>query len=321
MDIGNVLSRAWQTVWKHKVLWIFGILAGCGSASTSGGSNSGWSVASEEFNGYYLNIEGWQLGAILTVLFCLALIIIFLVIFLGAIGRIGLVRGTLHVDRGQEKLNFGELFNESMPYFWRVFGLTLLVALLTFFGVLFVGIPLSIITCGIGFIVLVIALLLLPVLVELSVIAIVVEDVGVFDGLKLGWDTLRKNLGTMILLWLILYLGLGLITMFIVGIPLALLAIPIVSGLIIGNGQLPTAGFIISAICFVAFIPVLLAISGIVRAFVTSSWTLTYLELTGQSSTPAPVLPPEAPTPPEEPEKPEPSEPPEESDEPLPDPL
>jgi len=27
MDYGNVLSRAWQIIWKHKVLWIFGILA------------------------------------------------------------------------------------------------------------------------------------------------------------------------------------------------------------------------------------------------------------------------------------------------------
>jgi hypothetical protein len=314
MDIGNVLSRAWQTIWKHKVFWIFGILAGCGSASTSGGSNTGWRFASEEFNGYYLNIEGWQLAGILTALFCLGLIIIFLVIFLGTIGRIGLVRGTQLVDGGREKLNFGELFNESMPYFWRVFGLSLLIFLLVFF----IGIPLSIITCGIGALALIIVL---PALVELSVVAIVVEDLGVFDGLKRGWDVYKDNLGTMILLWLILYLGLGLITAFIVGIPLALLAVPIMSGLIIGTDSSSWAGFIISAICFVAFIPVLLAISGILRAFVTSSWTLTYLELTGQSSTPAPALPPKAPQPPEEPETPKPSEPPEEPDEPLPDPL
>jgi hypothetical protein len=27
-DIGEVLSRAWQITWKHKVLWIIGILYG-----------------------------------------------------------------------------------------------------------------------------------------------------------------------------------------------------------------------------------------------------------------------------------------------------
>ncbi len=28
-NFGEVLSRAWQIIWKHKVLWIFGILASC----------------------------------------------------------------------------------------------------------------------------------------------------------------------------------------------------------------------------------------------------------------------------------------------------
>ena len=48
-DFGDVLSRAWQIIWKHKVLWIFGILAGCsrgssgfrGSSGGGGGDNGG----------------------------------------------------------------------------------------------------------------------------------------------------------------------------------------------------------------------------------------------------------------------------------------
>ena len=38
MNIGDVLSQAWKTIWKHKVLWIFGIFAGCSSASYSAGN-------------------------------------------------------------------------------------------------------------------------------------------------------------------------------------------------------------------------------------------------------------------------------------------
>jgi len=41
MDFGYVLKRAWGIIWKFKVLWIFGILAGCGQAASSSGSNSG----------------------------------------------------------------------------------------------------------------------------------------------------------------------------------------------------------------------------------------------------------------------------------------
>ena len=29
MDYGYALIRAWKITWKYKVLWIFGILAGC----------------------------------------------------------------------------------------------------------------------------------------------------------------------------------------------------------------------------------------------------------------------------------------------------
>ena len=29
MDFSEVLGKAWRIIWKHKVLWIFGIFAGC----------------------------------------------------------------------------------------------------------------------------------------------------------------------------------------------------------------------------------------------------------------------------------------------------
>lgn len=298
MDIGNVLSRAWQIIWKHKILWIFGILAGCSSASTSGSGSSGYQFSYGDFNGYHINLADWEWGVILIALLCLILVFILLVIFLGAIGRIGMVRGTHLVEGGKEKLNLGELFSESMPYFWRVFGLTLLVGVVVFFGVLLIGIPLSIFTCGIGAIVLFFALLLLPVLIELSIIAIVVEDIGVLDGLKRGWDVLRLNLGTMILMWLILTLGFWLVAFVIIGIPIGLFLTPFAVITSTAAIQATEISTIITAICIAAFIPLALVIVGILRSFVTSAWTLTYLELTRQSSTTAPPLPPEPPQPP-----------------------
>ena len=36
MNFGEVLSRAWQITWKHKILWLFGLLASC----SAGGSNN-----------------------------------------------------------------------------------------------------------------------------------------------------------------------------------------------------------------------------------------------------------------------------------------
>ena len=44
MNYGEILSKAWKIIWKNKILWLFGILAGC-SASGVGGSSGGWSSA------------------------------------------------------------------------------------------------------------------------------------------------------------------------------------------------------------------------------------------------------------------------------------
>ena len=57
-------------------------------------------------------------------------ILILLSLFFGSIGRIGLVRGTQQAEQGAVRLSFGELFSGSLPYFWRVFGLNLLVGIL-----------------------------------------------------------------------------------------------------------------------------------------------------------------------------------------------
>src|SRR6185503_13824262 len=40
-NFGEVLTRAWQIIWKHKVLWIFGIFAGCGRGGGGGGGGAG----------------------------------------------------------------------------------------------------------------------------------------------------------------------------------------------------------------------------------------------------------------------------------------
>jgi len=51
-NFGDVLTRAWQITWKYKVLWIFGILAGCtnGGGGSGGGGNSGYSTGPSDQN-------------------------------------------------------------------------------------------------------------------------------------------------------------------------------------------------------------------------------------------------------------------------------
>jgi len=48
-NLGEVLTTSWKTIWKHKVLWVFGILASFargGGGSSAGGGNSGYQTGS-----------------------------------------------------------------------------------------------------------------------------------------------------------------------------------------------------------------------------------------------------------------------------------
>jgi ABC-type multidrug transport system fused ATPase/permease subunit len=303
MEFGEVLGKAWRIIWQHKVLWIFGILAGCGQAGGSGGSNSGFRYSGQRANfgqlspgleQFFSQLNGTTVALIVAALIVFALVLFILAIVLGTIGRVGLIHGAQQVDGGAEKLVFGELFNYSMHYFWRVFGLNLLVGIVLFLLVIFIGIPISIITCGLGAIALVIFLILVPLVIELAIIAIVVEDLGILDGLKRGWEVFKTNLGNVIILGIILFV-ITLVIGFIIALPVVIVVAPVIFGLIVGANNFLNGGLLFAGLCFVAYLPVLLLLSGILRGYVETTWTLTFLRLTHKPVVPELVAAPEEP--------------------------
>ena len=59
-DIGKILSRAWQILWKYKVLWIFGLLLALSGAGGGGGSGGGSnSNYSNEYNNQFGDFENF----------------------------------------------------------------------------------------------------------------------------------------------------------------------------------------------------------------------------------------------------------------------
>jgi hypothetical protein len=297
MDIGNVLSRAWEIIWRHKALWLFGILASCtGANGSSLNSFRNERAAPQQYQHFFdqLAIPQWQIFLIVIAVIAVILLLVLLALALGTIGRIGLVRGTLRAEVGESRITFGELFNASMPYFWRVLGLEVLVGVLVFLVLfafaIFVAIG-SVLTFGI------LALCLIPVfcliaplfifltvIVEQSIIAIVVEDKGVLEGLQRGWQVVRDNLGVMIMMAVILYVVLGLIGGFIIGVPAALLFAPAILGGISGAANALRGGVAITLICLVFYIPIAIVLNGILQSYIGTAWTLTFLRLTGRQS-------------------------------------
>jgi len=296
MNIGEVLSRAWKTVWKHKVLWIFGILASC----STGGMNSSSSYRSDEMNlpsgmeNFISQTPEWQLIVIGLVIFLVFLILVLLFTFLGTIGRIGLIQGTHQVDQVEEKkLSFGGLFRESTPYFWRVFLLNLVVGLFIFFSVFILiifGILGTVATFGIGLVCLIpLICILIPIAIVISVIAqqggiaIVVEDLGVMDGLKRGLAVVKENAGSIAVMWLILSLGVSGIGGMIIGLPILLTLGTAIIPVLIGGEEAMQSSLIFAGICFIAYLPLLIVLGGILRSYIEAAWTLTFLRLTSKS--------------------------------------
>jgi hypothetical protein len=133
---------------------------------------------------------------------------------------------------------------------------------------------------------------LVTVVIEQANIAIVVEDLNIIEGLQRGWEVFKENLGVMVVMGLILLIG-GWIVGLIIGLPIAFLIAPAAIGIIAGSENAVGGGLLISALCFVGYLPVLIVLSGILRTYIGSAWTLTFLNLTSAPPEPAAVMEPQ----------------------------
>jgi hypothetical protein len=319
MDYGEVLGRAWRIVWKYKVLWIFGIFAGCsrGGGGGGGGGNSGTrfnvpgsapSPQSEQFQQFFIQANNWIASHLWVVaLFVIVLLAIIIVsILLGTIGRIGLIKGTIQGDADVERLGFGELWTESLPFFWRIFLLSLLVGL-AFLVILLPAILIGVLSGGVGFLcfiplicILVPLAIVAGLVVQQAELAIVVENLGIMAGLQRGWDVLRQHLGPVLLIWLILAViavavGVAIALPVLIVVLPATIAFAISASAAGGSSNLSFTPLIVAGLCFVAYLPVLWVLNGILSAYLQSAWTLTYLRLTrpktAVENTESPIVP------------------------------
>ncbi|HVF24433.1 MAG TPA: hypothetical protein VNA23_01005 [Anaerolineales bacterium] len=305
-NFGEILTRAWQIVWKHRVLWIFGILASCGRGGSSfNGTGSsqgdGWfdtpSDLPLQLMQFLQTIEE-NLTAFIVITVAVVCIIWIITIFLSTIGKIGLIRGTSQLDGGAEGLIFGQLFSESMPYFWRIFGLSFLLGLPVIVVVMVLAAGLAVFAVSassgsdagtVGSIALIPILMgcicaLIPIMLVIHMItrqaenAIVLENMDVMPALSRGWDIFRKNLGPIVIMAIILAV-INFAAGLIITIPIIIVVLPAAIAFAVGEAQNWTP-LAIAGVCLCLYIPISLLLNGIAIAYTESAWTLTYRRLT-----------------------------------------
>jgi hypothetical protein len=320
-NFGEILTRAWQIVWKNRVLWIFGILASCGRGGSNFNSGSnfqgdGGTGTPPDLPPQAMEFFRWieqNLTTFIVAIIALVCIIWIVAIFLSTIGKIGLIRGTAQIDGGTEGLIFGQLFSESTPYFWRIFGLSLIVSIPVLIVVVVAVIALSGFLIlipsstgsdtppmiGLGMIPLLIGCfcLLIPVMFVIGLIArqaenaIVLEEMSVMPALSRGWDVFRNNLGPIIIMAIILAV-IGFAVGFVIAIPVFVILFPAFIAFIAGEAQNWTP-LAIAGVCICLYIPISLLLNGITIAYTESAWTLTYMRLT-KPQIAEPIVLPEA---------------------------
>jgi hypothetical protein len=324
INFAEVLSKAWRIVWKFKVLWIFGILAGCSTGNggrfnsnySGGGSGSGngsGSSGTDQFSQFFDNLDKMrpeqavqnflgQYGAIIAIVIVLLCVIWVIFYFLGVMGRTGLIKGASQADAGAESLSFDVLWAESTPYFWRMFGLNMLVGLPFFILIVILlaglgfggysafksGLPtggMSVMLIGLmgTFFAAMCAISILSIVVSMIVEqaqnAIVLDDLGVLEGFSRGWAVLKSAVVTIVLMAIILGI-IGWVISLLIALPILVIAVPTVIGVVATDGNNYILPLLIAGGCFVIYLPFLLVFSGVFQAYNQSVWTLVYRRLT-----------------------------------------
>ncbi len=317
MNYGEWLEKAWKIIWRFKILWVFGLLASCaGGINAIPSLDYRFSLPELPFGFSYGQLP-YQVQAFLEgipawvwILSGFGILTLILLAFvIGLVGRIGVKLGAWRADVGTDSLPFGQVLSDSLGYFWRMLGLTVLVGLpgflfalvsvffllLGIFSVVGSQLPGG----GIALICLVLPLfcLLIPlgwilsVLGELSSAALVGENLGIFASIRRGWRLMWQKVGSAILVSLLLF-AVQIAAGILLGIPAALLIIPFVvaaaasrSGVIFGVGLV---ALVLLAILIGWFI------SSIFQAYSGSLWVVTFRRLTVAPETP---LAAEVPTP------------------------
>lgn len=335
MDHIRILKRALEITRAYRALWVFGFILAL--TTSRGGNNSGGRFNEGDFGGQFPTPEGFPnfnfppdvgntIIAVVIGIICLALLLAIVFTVLRYISLTALVRMVNGYEETGERVTVRQGFGLGRSRAaWRVFLVDLLFGLGGFVAFLVLlalaaspallwltqnetaGIIGTVIAVALGVLVIftfVVLAIALSVLSEFFHRAIILEGLGVFDGIRRGWEVARRRLGDTAIMGLIVF-GLSLASL-IVLIPIFLLVA--VAALVLGglpallagaianifvNGNVPrmVALGVGVPIFLLALIIPLTFVGGLIETYFSSVWTLTYRELVALER----IAPPAAP--------------------------
>lgn len=305
MDYKDLILKSLSIAWKHKWLWIFGLLAGGGAGGGLGGNfnfnmprnfqNSrvgrgpgSWSDPSMQA------VLAWVRAHTALIIIIAAVIAVTSLIFaaVGILARGSLIGAAKQLDDGEET-DFWTALQTGRKSFWRLLGLVFMVFLIFFLPIAAAGIILAAVLLSAGPAGAPVAILLMVPLIlvmfpffivvglisTLSAQALVLEGLGVRASLASGWALFRRRLGPVLLTWVI-NLGLGIAF----GVGVMMVALVLILPLAIGGFLLLRSGFDLARLGVVVFfalaaLAALMTMQAAYGAFRSVYWTLAWRRL------------------------------------------
>ncbi len=320
MDYGNLLKRSWDIVWNNKFLFILGFLAALGSGGSNPSSrangNFNYQFGPEDVPSEMLDqvTQFWaQYGALVIGVICLGVIVSIILWLVRLVAQAGMISAVDRIEAG-EKMTFSETFSAGVGKLGRMVGVNVVMyGPFTLFGLLAGGAGLATAWTaissaaagasqadieamfgGLGIFwvcVACVACLIVPLVLFVTVIypfaqrGAILQDLGVIDSIRHGWQVVKVNAGDVILL-VVLFIVLGIVfglATFIVLLPLALVSLaPGIASMVMSGGSFDAGNILLLAGGGICIGLVGAAVNSIMVAFRSTAVTLAYQEFTSK---------------------------------------
>lgn len=324
MDVGRIFARSLELTWRYRFLWLLGLVMGLTGSGFSGNGAPNFNFRNNEFRGTPFGdgvprLDGSVVALLLAVACLFFLLWLVLTFYFRFVARGALVSAVRNIEEGGTA-TLRSSWSEGQKYYGRLLGLGLIVNVpLAVISSLLVLMALSPVllaliavagsgsregvgpaiagsallticaVCCVG-IVLLLAHLVIHPLYEFAVRAIVLENKQTTEGIRVGIQRVRENVGSLIGVYLLLIgarIGWAVVT--------AIVAIPIVIAVIAAALAAVNIGW--GAVLLLALgigIPAYLLfgfMEGLFQVLESNVWTEAYLNLPPKQTqaTPAPV--------------------------------
>ena len=295
-DFGDVLTRAWKITWKHKVLWIISVLP----FFTMFLMLPFWLILLFQKNVDFNAISTWMENPVYRAVAILVYLgLIALGVFLQILSRSSLTLGIYRAEAVLPPLTFVDLLREGfLRYFWRILGISLMVAggtMVVFLAFFVLLAALSVLTMGFAvlcvqplFILMIPLFLLVMAVTEQSESAVIADELKVMDALRRAYELIKSNIWKYVLLTLIVYFGMNIL--------ISMVSFPLMIPMFFFMMRSMQAGLDFNtiirmqAVFGVVLLPLMALVQGFSLTYMKSAMMLTYLRLT-RTAPSLPLLP------------------------------